>query len=85
MDSGSGQEGSINITDGATPKKVWAAKQISAGTGTNVQLSFDLVVFLRAGDSVTLTTTSRSAFIGSTRQIADINGVLVQPSGFTPQ
>ena len=85
MDAGAGQNAFISITDGVTPKKVWGANQISAGTGTNVQLSFDLIVFLRAGDSVTVTTSARAAFLGSTRQIADINGTLVQPSGFTPQ
>lgn len=85
LDPGSGQEASINITDGLSVKKVWGAKQISADTGSNVQLSFDLVVFLDSGESVTLTRTSRSAFLGSTRQIADINGILVNPSGFNPQ
>jgi len=41
---------------------------------------------LRYGDSLTATTTTRVYVLaGSTRQIADVNGNLVQPAGFDPQ
>ena len=46
---------------------------------------FDFTVFLAAGDSLTATSDTVNGIInGSTRQVADINGTLVQPVGFTP-
>ena len=48
--------------------------------------TFDFNVFLGVGESLQAQSSSTACFIqGSTRQIADINGTLVQPSGFTPQ
>ena len=42
-------------------------------------------MFLAAGESLQAQADDASCFIqGSTRQIADINGTLVQPVGFTP-
>ena len=67
----------INITDGITSKQLTAfASSASQFTIT----PFDFVVFCTAGDSVNInanTTSARAA--GSTRQIADINGNLVDP------
>ena len=41
---------------------------------------------MRAGDTLKATASTTACRLdGSTRQIADINGTLVQPSGFNPQ
>lgn len=58
-----------------------------AGAGTSVVIRpFDFIVYLATGDSIQGTTTSANDFIqGTFRQIADSNGVLVDPAGFTPQ
>ena len=76
----------LSITDGATTKALFE-HQLSVGTDDNTTtLPFDLIVYLRAGDSVTATaTTVRGWISGTTRQIADNNGTLVQPVGFNPQ
>ncbi len=72
------------INDGTTDKIVWS---MNAGAGTTDYLSesYDFNVFLRAGDSL-IASSSNSLFIlaGSTRQIADVNGNLTNPVGFTP-
>lgn len=75
----------FSISDGLSSKIIWSFNG-SAGNTDFVSESYDFVVFLRAGDSLTATTTT-SVFIlaGSTRQIADVNGNLVQPAGFNPQ
>lgn len=75
----------FEITDGVTPKIIWSFNG-SAGNTDFVSESYDFTVFLNSGESLTATTTT-SVFIlaGSSRQVADINGTLVQPVGFTPQ
>ena len=52
------------------------------GTGSNYQsnLTYDFIVKVDAGHSVTAqTSTAITAFTGISRQIADIQGNLVQP------
>ena len=83
---GSGSKAvSINATDGATTKKIWmfdVAANSSVGT---LALSFDLFVFVATGESIQVQGSGNTVTAGSTRQIADVNGTLVQPSGFNPQ
>jgi len=75
----------INMTDGASTKIIYSqGYPTTSGTAT-MSLDLDIVVFLAAGESITAQATSVAVNIGgSVRQIADSNGVLVQPSGFTP-
>ena len=71
--------------DGASNKTVWAMAQETNSVGTTSFIAFDFVVFLRAGDSLSAISSSADTnLVGSTRQIADINGTLVQPVGFSP-
>lgn len=50
------------------------------GTGGSSSTLFDFIVFLGAGDSVIAGTNVSGNFIsGSARQLADVNGVLVNP------
>ena len=84
--SGGPFEGQITMTDGSSTKIVWGATDTAAGKATGHGFLIDVVVFLRAGDSVTAVSSSDRVHInGSTRQIADSNGTLVPPVGFTPQ
>jgi len=73
--SGSG-DGNIFLTDGATNKRVF-----SAVTSSQVLITpFEFVVFINAGDELKGTSSSTAiTFYGVTRQIADINGNLVNP------
>ena len=73
------------IDDGASTKRVWAhniyANAAHPGFGS---LNVDLIFFLRAGDTLQAKTNSVSFFLeGSFRQIATVDGTLVNPSGFT--
>ncbi len=76
----------LQATDGATIKNLWAAA-IAFNTAVNtVSYNVDLIVFLAAGETVTAYSNSGNVWMdGSARQIADVNGNLVNPSGFTPQ
>ena len=70
----------INITDGFTSKLVWGQRLPATATITSQSSILDLIVFLEAGDSCTVTSFNASSYvIGSTRQIATITGDLVNP------
>lgn len=76
----------FTLDDGSTTKDVYGLR-VADGNTTNdpVSMQFDFVVFLNAGEKLTQTVEPGSAVRGSTRQIATINGELVNPAGFTPQ
>lgn len=75
----------FDMTDGVTTKEVYALK--AGATATHpMSESYDFVVFLATGEAIEAFTNTTGAFCnGSSRQIADVNGVLTNPSGFTPQ
>ena len=77
---------SFSMTDGTTTKTIWSAVSGSTGTAYFNNVPFDFVVFIGTGESISGTSINGAQFLtGSSRQIADINGTLVQPVGFTPQ
>ncbi len=68
----------FELTDGITTKRI---REFSFDSGTNpLALSYDFIVFLQAGVSLVGVSGAAGANItGSTRQIADISGNLVNP------
>lgn len=76
----------INLTNGITTKQIFRV-----GTGSGVTGSLDgdstykMIILLKAGESASATCTSLARIAGTYRQIADINGNLINPSGYTPQ
>jgi len=73
------------ISDGLSSKDILKYR-LEGAISASVVVPFDFVVFLRSGDTLTASTaTAASSIVGSYRQIADVNGTLVNPSGFTPQ
>lgn len=81
-DSASGGNAIVAITDGLTSKPIWSAF-IPSGTSTSTTDN-DFVVFLRSGDSCTVQSAVASLIVRMTyRQIADVNGNLVNPLGFS--
>ena len=81
-----GVRGQVKINDGATVKNIWG---ISAQVGPNpdrpqVAVEGKFVVFLRSGDSLQAQSNGTNCSIDIwTRQIATVNGTLVNPLGFT--
>ena len=73
----------IIISDGSTDKTIY--KFYPSGTTGNFNAVQDLQfrIFLTAGDSVKVTMTNQNYFAGSVRQLADISGTLVNPTGYT--
>ena len=76
----------FNMSDGISSKTVWSLTARNASGNQPMAVPYDFVVFLASGDSITADTNTTNSFHdGSVRQIADVNGVLVNPVGFTPQ
>ena len=74
-------ESKITITDGATTKSLWEVNNINTGSTGEVSYSFDFIAYLKAGHSVSAATNSIYVVLnGCTRQLADINGNLVNPT-----
>ena len=71
----------IDITDGFTTKRLWMAILEDASA---VVVDNPIVVFVRSGDTLSITSTNvRGEIRCWYRQIADVNGNLVNPLGFT--
>ena len=74
----------LSLTDGLTSKKIYEIALAVANA--NITNTIYLVVFLASGESVTATSTGTGSNVAVTvRQLADVNGVVVNPAGFTPQ
>lgn len=69
-------DGSIVLTDGTTDKKIWS---LSSFNNQVVTYDYDFNVFCAAGDSVKIIANNIIQFEGATRQIATIDGTLVNP------
>ena len=78
--SSAGLIGRINLTDGTTTKSlIDFVTLIGADLRTNNNI-FDFTAFLAAGDSCTVQAAGANvSIVGCSRQIADINGNLVNP------
>lgn len=73
------------IDDGSSTKRVWAHNiYANASNPAFGSLNIDLIFFLRSGDTLKAKTDNVAFFLeGSYRQIATVDGTLVNPSGFT--
>jgi len=72
--------GSFTLTDGISSKIILSYNNVNNANENSINSNFDFIVFIKAGDSLTATTNTANSFlIGSTRQIADISGNLVNP------
>jgi len=75
----------FQATDGFSTKDVWQL-QVEASNGSNiVTIGFDFVFFAATGITLNAIADVSCAIAGSVRQIADVNGALVNPVGFNPQ
>lgn len=84
--TGTDQAADLNMTDGASSKVVWSSFITSAYTSSAVpNVNLDLIVFVNTGESVSWTCGNHSIARGSVRQVASLDGTLINPTGFNPQ
>lgn len=68
------------LTDGTTTKKILINRQLATSFAGIPSVFFDFIVYLKAGDSLQgISASANSSIVGSVRQLADINGNLVNP------
>jgi len=82
--AGSSFEAKIAITDGLTTKPIWELNTSGSSSEGDVATSHEMIVFLRSGDSLIASSSTTNMRLDVVwRQIADVNGNLVNPLGFT--
>lgn len=84
--TGGTREGYIRLTDGVSTKIVYNVSSFNTSYQASYVDDFDFVIYLNSGEAIQIfavTTFARMA--GSVRQIADVNGNLINPSGFTSE
>lgn len=77
------REATFQLSDGLSTKDVWGIKIENSGDTDSIIDTFDLIVFLAAGHTLSGLASSNCFLKGSSRQVADVNGNIVNPSGFT--
>lgn len=82
QDSNGSETQSISISDGLSSKVIYSARAIPGGFQT-VTNDFDFIVFCSSGDSVSVTASLNGIVAGNTRQVADVNGNITNPDGFS--
>lgn len=81
-----GADGFLALSNGLTNKNIFLHNVSVSNNDVVSTLPFDFVVFLAAGESLIANSGGPRTFLsGTVRQIADVNGTLVNPSGFNPQ
>ena len=72
--------GEILINDGASDKKILRLFSVLSGSDYYIlPVTGELMIFLEAGDTLRSNVSGSSTLVTTTRQIADINGNLVNP------
>ena len=80
--TGTGNTGSakIQVTDGTTTKVLFGVNFIGSATAIGNAYPFDFIIYIQAGESIQgVSPKTSDVFLGSSRQIADVNGNLVNP------
>lgn len=76
--------GALFIDNGLSTKTIFQFKEDLLGAaGSGISVPFDFIVFLKSGESLNLFASSECNVSSSYRQIATVNGTLVNPLGFS--
>lgn len=85
-DTAGAYQADLHLWDGTSRFDVFVTQMNgSVSAQTFNTLSFDFIYFAKTGVSLRYDGASFTKIALSTRQIADVNGNLVNPTGFTPQ
>lgn len=70
----------IQVTDGTTTKVLFGVNFLASSNNTAIAYPFDLIVFIKAGETLQgVSPKASDVFLGSSRQLADVSGNLVNP------
>lgn len=87
INTGGFAQATVTLSDGLSTKVIYDVNNVFSTSAASVSLQdLTFTVFLRSGDTCTFASTATPVrFTGSYRQIADVNGNLVNPAGFTSE
>lgn len=77
--TGTQRNNTVNITDGITSKEIYRHTSQGGTAGPYLSDSYDFILKLEAGDSIRVFGSIGGMMAGSIRQIADIDGNLINP------
>lgn len=78
--------GAIRLSDGSSTKDVISLKTDSVSSGSLTANVVNVVVCLSAGETISIFSNNLNCFVsGSARQVATLDGTLVNPTGYAPQ
>ena len=81
---GNPRSANLALSDGLTTKPIWEINSDSYTAAPAIAVSEAFVVFLRSGDTLSATSSDVGSILDvNYRQIATVNGVLVNPQGFS--
>lgn len=85
IDNSAVNDGSFSLSDGLSTKQIYEFSTVTFSSAeANFAFNlFDFNIFLDSGESLSATAGDGCIIAGSVRQIADISGNLVNPSGFS--
>jgi hypothetical protein len=69
----------FTLNSSGSTKIIWNAESSTGTAATNFYQQFDFIVFCQAGESLTGTTNAECRLSGCSRQLADLQGNLVNP------
>lgn len=82
-DSAATIEGEFQLFDGVSTKRLFNIRRNANGSAAYVG---EFVIFLNSGESIAAISNNVDlSLTGSAQQIADTNGTLINPAGFSPQ
>lgn len=86
QDSVSTFNGRFDMSDGLSTKTVWKHVVTAGGGDNSNSVTFDFTVFLRPGDTISAIASASDVVVaGSYRQVADLQGNIVNPVGFSSE
>lgn len=77
--TGTQRNNTVNITDGITSKEIYRHTSQGGTAGPYLSDAYDFILKLEAGDSIVVFGSIGGMMAGSIRQIADIDGNLINP------
>lgn len=85
ISSGGERTAKWDITDGTLTKTIVEYRNRAGLNDEVVTWQYDFNIFLNPGETLQANTGAANILSGSVRQIADVTGNLVNPTGFAPQ
>jgi len=84
--AGAANEAKLTMSDGLSTKDLLVFSQSIGASDRDTYSQSNIIVFVKSGMSISGTTNSTNTILNVTyRQIADVNGNVTNPQGFSPQ